>query len=181
MICANCGNELEPGSRFCDSCGAPVEEKTEIEYQPVNPPVAAYTAPPSATPDYSSNASGNRSAASGFGSDTPSYSQAQPAQNSFISQIQEGDKVAGIERGILAIASLVIGILSMCGSIIPCLGCPMLIIGAGLGFLGLKSDKRVFAIIGLVLAGISLLIAIGAASVGLISYLSSNSSGYYGY
>ena len=153
MKCSNCGNELVPGSRFCDSCGAPVEEKPAFQ-----PP------PPSPTP--------------GPGSPLPPPSFETPKQ-SFFSTIQQGNQVAGIDRGILAIASLVVGVLSLCGALIPCIGCPMLIIGAALGFLGLKSEKRIFAIIGLILAGVALLIAIGAGAIGLFSYLSSSSSGYY--
>ena len=28
-FCPKCGNELEPGSSFCDSCGAKLEARTE--------------------------------------------------------------------------------------------------------------------------------------------------------
>ncbi|MFQ6101535.1 MAG: zinc-ribbon domain-containing protein [Anaerolineae bacterium] len=42
LICANCGAQLEPGSRFCDMCGAPVSAAAP---QPP-PPAPASTPPP---------------------------------------------------------------------------------------------------------------------------------------
>ena len=52
MYCASCGKTLEPGVRFCPSCGAAVSPAS-------TPPGAAGTAPP---PPYGASAGSGRSA-----------------------------------------------------------------------------------------------------------------------
>ncbi len=69
----------------------------------------------------------------------------------------------------LAIASLVLGILSLCSSILWFCGGPISIVGLVLGFLGLKSSLRGLAIVGLVLSAIGLLLVIVFGIIGLIS------------
>ena len=44
MKCSNCGNELEAGSRFCGSCGSPVNVPGPLSFDP--PP--AYIQSPAA-------------------------------------------------------------------------------------------------------------------------------------
>jgi hypothetical protein len=66
----------------------------------------------------------------------------------------------------LAIASLVLGILSLCGWFVPICGFPMTIVGGVLGFLGLKSTRRGLAIAGLVLCAIALILTIVNAVAG---------------
>lgn len=60
----------------------------------------------------------------------------------------------------MAIASLVIGVIGLCAWIIPLIGCPTTIIGLVLGVLGLKSDQRTLAIVGIVLCSLTLLATI---------------------
>jgi len=58
LICPNCGAQLEPGSNFCDMCGAPVSTAAPSPPSPVptpsSPPVAAPTPPvtPAPSPVY---------------------------------------------------------------------------------------------------------------------------------
>ncbi len=78
---------------------------------------------------------------------------------------------------VFAIASLVIGIISLCGLLIPICGLTAAVVGLVLGFLGLKSSRRSLAIIGLavngfvILAGIALIIFAGVM-MGLSGMLS---------
>jgi hypothetical protein len=60
----------------------------------------------------------------------------------------------------MAIVSLVLGILSMCGWLIPICGLPFVIGGIVLGVLGLKSTKRVMSIVGLALSGLACVLLI---------------------
>ena len=74
----------------------------------------------------------------------------------------------------MAIVSLIAGILGLCTGFIPFVCCvsPILIIAAiVLGILGLKSTKRVLAIVGLALGGLAILIQ----AIILIIYLVSGS------
>lgn len=57
----------------------------------------------------------------------------------------------------MAIVALVLGILSLCGWLIPLCGFPLTVAGIILGILGMKSTKRTLAIVGLVLCGLALL------------------------
>lgn len=46
MVCPNCGKELAPGTRFCESCGAKIEEQGNTQgggyyAAPVTPTAAA--------------------------------------------------------------------------------------------------------------------------------------------
>ena len=65
----------------------------------------------------------------------------------------------------LAIAALVLGILSLisslCTWLFPICGLPIPIAGVILGVLGLKTSKKGMAIAGLIMAGIALLINLG--------------------
>jgi len=67
----------------------------------------------------------------------------------------------------LAIASLVLGLLGLAAWCLPICGGPLAIIGIVLGVMGLKSQGRVMAIIGLVLNGLALLATIVNAAWGM--------------
>lgn len=41
MLCKNCGNELEQGSRFCTNCGTRIENSTELSEAPKEPEIVA--------------------------------------------------------------------------------------------------------------------------------------------
>lgn len=72
----------------------------------------------------------------------------------------------------LAIASLIMGILSLCGWLLPICGIPLAIVGLVLGILGLKSNSRGLAIAGIIMAGLSLVLGIGNAILGAVIGLS---------
>lgn len=60
----------------------------------------------------------------------------------------------------LAIAALVLGILSLCAWLLPICGFPIAIAGVILGILGLKTSKKGMAVAGLIMAGIALLLTL---------------------
>jgi hypothetical protein len=65
----------------------------------------------------------------------------------------------GDKKG-LAIASLVLGILSLCASLGWWCGGPISIVGLVLGFLGVKSSGKSMAVAGMILSAIGLLLTI---------------------
>ena len=72
----------------------------------------------------------------------------------------------GNER-IMAIASLVLGVIDLCAWFLPICGIPLVIVGLVLGFLGMKDpSQKTLAIIGMALCGFGLLLACGNAAYG---------------
>jgi membrane-bound ClpP family serine protease len=69
---------------------------------------------------------------------------------------------------IMAIASLVLGIINLCSWFFPICGAPLAIAGLVLGYFGMRSpEQKTLAIIGMVLSGIGLLLACINAVAGL--------------
>lgn len=75
-------------------------------------------------------------------------------------------------RGNLAIASLVVGVFNLCAWLIPLCGCPLSLVGIGLGAVSVQSSKRNLAVIGIVLSALALLLAICNSIIG--AYLGAN-------
>lgn len=73
----------------------------------------------------------------------------------------------GDKKG-LAIASLVVGIINLCGWLLPICGFPLGIVAIVLGVLGLPSSQRTLAIAGIVLGGLTILLAIINAIAGVL-------------
>lgn len=77
-------------------------------------------------------------------------------------------KTSGNER-IMAIASLVIGVINLCAWFFPICGVPLGIIGIVLGYLGMKDPaQKTIAIIGMALSGIGILLACVNAFAGIL-------------
>ena len=68
----------------------------------------------------------------------------------------------------LAIASLVLGILSLCAWIIPFCGGPFALAGIILGVLGMKSKQKGMAIAGIVMSAIGIILTIINAIAGAL-------------
>jgi uncharacterized membrane protein len=68
----------------------------------------------------------------------------------------------------MAIASLVLGLLSLCAWLLPICGGLIAVIGIVLGVLGMKSSKKNMAIAGIVLAGIGMLLTLINAVAGAL-------------
>lgn len=69
---------------------------------------------------------------------------------------------------IMAIASLVLGIINLCAWFLPICGAPLAIVGLVLGYFGMRSpEQKTLAIVGMVLSGIGLLLACVNAVAGI--------------
>jgi hypothetical protein len=81
---------------------------------------------------------------------------------------------SGNER-IMAIASMVVGVINLCAWFIPICGIPLSLVGIVLGFLGMKDEtQKTFAIIGIALCAIGLILGCGNAAYGVyLGYISS--------
>ena len=83
---------------------------------------------------------------------------------------------SGNER-IMAIASLVLGVINLCAWFLPICGIPLSIAGLVLGFLGMKDQsQKTLAIIGMVLCGLGLVAACINSAVGV--YLGATGNGF---
>lgn len=72
----------------------------------------------------------------------------------------------------LSIASLALGVLSLCGWIIPCIGIPVSLAGIIIGIIGIaKADLKPMAIVGVILNALTIIAAIinsiAGAAIGL--------------
>ena len=89
----------------------------------------------------------------------PTFSN-QPVQN------MPAGSGSGNQR-IMAIASLVLGVINLCAWFLPICGIPLSIAGLVLGFLGMKDpSQKTLAIIGMALCGLGLLLACGNGAYG---------------
>lgn len=88
-----------------------------------------------------------------------SYGQAYP-------QSYPASETGDASKNGLAIGSLVVGILSLCLSWLPCCGGLLPIAAVVLGILGMKSSKRTLAIVGIVLGALVIVINIILTIVG---------------
>jgi hypothetical protein len=77
----------------------------------------------------------------------------------------------------MAIGSLVLGVINLCAWFLPICGIPLAIAGLVLGYFGQRDvSQKTLAIIGMVLSGIGLLLACGNAALGAWAALQSNPS-----
>jgi hypothetical protein len=73
----------------------------------------------------------------------------------------------GGNQKIMAIASLVLGVINLCAWFLPICGIPLSAAGLVLGFLGMKApSQRTLAIIGMALCGFGLLLSCGNGAYG---------------
>jgi hypothetical protein len=83
---------------------------------------------------------------------------------------------SGNER-IMAIASLVLGVINLCSWFFPICGIPLSLVGLVLGFLGMKDpSQKTLAIAGMVLSGLGLIAACINAALG--AYLAVSGNGF---
>jgi len=70
-------------------------------------------------------------------------------------------------RKYMAFGSIGLGVINLCAWFLPICGGPLSLIGIVLGILGIKSEQRILAIIGIVLSGLGLLASIVNALIGV--------------
>ncbi|MCC7118145.1 MAG: hypothetical protein IT310_06430 [Anaerolineales bacterium] len=67
----------------------------------------------------------------------------------------------------MAIASLVLGVINLCAWFFPICGIPLALVGIVLGFLGMKDpSQKTFALIGIALCALGLIAGCGNAAYG---------------
>ena len=74
-------------------------------------------------------------------------------------------------RKYMAFGAIGLGVINLCAWFIPICGGPLSLIGLVLGFLGLNSEQRILAIVGLVLSGLGLLASIVNGALGAFAFL----------
>ncbi len=136
MICPNCHQVVKPGAAFCGNCGfqlataqapvapQPAPQQVPAVEQQLTPVVPAHMHPAPFTQPIAVFGQSNNSAALA----TPTHNNGK------------------------AIAAFVCGVLGLVGWIIPLLGVVLGLLALIFGTIAIRSQKRVFAIIGIVLA-----------------------------
>jgi hypothetical protein len=154
MQCAYCGAALKPGSKVCEACGA--------EVAPANPPGANVSEDPipEAFPYVDPAAQGVEPPVEAPASEGAAYTPATFAE--IAAAAEKAPPIITNPPPVMAIISLVLGILSLCGSFALWCGAPMSIIGMILGFLSLKksSTPRGLAIGGIATSAVGLILAV---------------------
>ena len=67
-----------------------------------------------------------------------------------------------------AIASTVLGVLNLCSWFLPICGCPMNILAIVLGIIGITSEKKVFAYVGIGLSALSFIATVINSITGIL-------------
>lgn len=98
--------------------------------------------------------------------ETPGQPVYQPPSPPPAQPVYEPPSPPKTDRYVLAIISLVLGILNLCAWFIPFCGGPLALVGIILGVFGLNSSRKGLAIAGIVLSGIALLLTIINAAFG---------------
>jgi hypothetical protein len=163
MQCAYCGATLKPGSKVCDACGA--------EVAPANLPAPSVSEEPipEAFPYAEADAQAVETPVA-----TSVAEQVTPAPVSFADILIAAPNTAPVNnRSLLAIASLVLGVIGLCSSFFALCGAPVSVIGIILGITSLKSSNRNLAVAGIVLNGVGLLMAVlFTILIGAMGYIS---------
>jgi len=150
MQCAYCEANLKPDEKVCSQCGA--------EVAPANPPAASVPEEP--IPE-------------AFPYADPGAKTAEPSEPVTVTEpvtpapvsftdvaVAAANTAPGNNRSVLAYASLVLGVLSLCSSFFALCGAIVPVIGIILGVISLKASKRGLAVAGIVINGLGLLLAI---------------------
>jgi hypothetical protein len=168
MQCAYCGATLKPGAKECSQCGA--------EVAPARPPGApGASAAEDAIPEAFPYADPSQAVEAPL--TTPEPEAVTPAPPSFADiPLAAVNPAPADNLSMLAIASLVLGVFSLCTSFFALCGAPVSIVGLILGAISLKSSRRGIAVSGIVLNGAGLLLAvIFTILIGVMGFFSSRS------
>lgn len=145
MNCQNCGSQLDEGATFCGNCGAAVEEKTE---QVATPTEQAADVQQSVTEE-----------------------EVIAVQGEIVQDTAQGmQSVVTEDKKGVAIAGLVLGILSPLVWLIPLFGYPVTIVGIIMSAKGMKTSGRGMAIAGMILSIIGLVLTLGNSVLGACIY-----------
>ncbi len=170
MQCAYCGATLKPDEKVCSQCGAKVA--------PANPQAASV--PEEAIPEafpYADPGAQTAEPSEPVTVDEPTTGAGPvtPAPVSFADvAVAAANTAPGNNRSVLAYASLMLGVLSLCSSFFALCGAIVPVIGIILGVISLKSTNRGVAVAGIVINGLGLLLAvIFTILIGVMGFFSS--------
>ena len=167
MQCAYCGATLKPGAKECSQCGAEVAPA-----RPSDAPGASVAEDP--IPEAFPYADPSQAVETPL--TAPEPEAVTPAPLSFADIAAAANPAPANNLSTLAIASLVLGVFSLCASFFALCGAPVSIVGLILGAISLKSSRRGIAVCGIVLNGAGLLLAvIFTILIGVMGFFSSRS------
>jgi hypothetical protein len=152
MQCAYCGATLQPGAKVCSQCGA--------EVAPARPP-GAPDASVAEDPIPEAFPYADPSQAVETPPTTPEPEAVTSAPVSFADiAVAAANTAPGDNRANLAIASLVLGVLSLCSAFLGVCGAPVPVIGIILGVISFKSPRHGLALAGILFNAMGLLLGI---------------------
>ena len=166
MICKNCSAEIKEGSAFCQNCGyavnsftAPttpannevINTETVLNGEPIQNTAQENTAVPPTMPE------------ANVGQFPPAYIPPNVQNGQFIPPVENKNDPKGF-----AIASLVLGIVSLVTTLCCCGGFVFSILAIIFGILGKKSSKSSLATAGLVMGIIAVVFSIISIIISLV-------------
>ena len=170
MKCPNCGSDVPAGAHFCDHCGAPINPDAVIPTAEPLPPASGFAGPnpepygPPSGPAYPPPPPPS------FGSYNPPSATAFDATPEVVTP--------SLPSSPMGMVALILGILAVVLSWIACGGI-IAIPGLIVGYLSLKTSGRQMGIIGMILSGIGLVIAIIFACIFGAAFMQSGNSSSY--
>ena len=135
MNCPKCNTEIPDGSQACPNCGVQIVAPNDNQV-PIAPTSEVSSSQPA------------------VGSSTVDVVQEQLPDVSSLAAIE-----TKVRKPWLAITSLVLGVLGLITWVAPYFGVVFALAGLVLGIMGLKTNKKILAIVGIVLASISLILS----------------------
>jgi hypothetical protein len=136
MNCPKCNSVVSEGTQFCSNCGENLGQPTVTQEQS-NVPIPEVPQPQSVPTVPVPEGGGIQ----------PTYADSIATESKF-------------HKSWMAITSLVLGVLGLITWIFPYFGAIFALIAIILGILGIKTNKKTLAIVGIVLASISLLFSL---------------------
>lgn len=148
-VCVSCGKTLKPKMRFCNCCG------TQVTITPVTPPASTAPATQSFAPLPTAGITYTDHATQGAGSVVSSQcvNYQQPQQQLVLPATALHKPIHPPGHG-MAIASMVLGIISVVFCWVFYFGIPCSIVGLVLGVIGKKKNSEAGATSGMATAGI---------------------------
>lgn len=146
MTCPSCQQPNEPDAAFCGNCGTALAATAAPSPQQPAPPAPAQAVPAAAPGPQS----------------IPSYPSG-PVVGTTAAPPLHASPVSG--KSGLATASLILGILAIPGAIVPLIGIILAILAIIFGTMSIRSSQKTTAIIGSVLGGTAMVLAIGVIAI----------------
>jgi hypothetical protein len=160
MKCEFCSSPIPKGSNHCPDCGAPAPQE-ELSLRPTPAPDPQGLFNELYSPDRPAFARDMEAVI------PPTNNTAKPTDA--LSSPAAPPRPGNSRRNGFAIASVILAVISSCAGFFPCCTLPLPVAAIILGILGLPSQRKVIALIGIAIGAFSLLVSIGVS----IAFLSS--------